>query len=102
MSKENLTIISTSDSGKEYKYPIDVENDVNPNLFELVVEVFRILPTGESESINETFSLHVEKKTLEDAGLILMNGDRHIDDKPTETIEDLVFRLFQKIKETKK
>jgi len=99
MSKENLIVISTEDSCKIYEYPIDVEIYHDHNLYELRIEVFKILTTGEPEPINRTFTLHVEKRTLEDAGVILMNGDRPIDDKPTETIEDLVFRLFQKIKE---
>ena len=99
MAIKTVVRITTTDTKKTYEFPSEKGH---PNLWQVSLTVQFIDKNGRVSrpSTYEPPSgiVHVERKTLEDAGVLPMAHDRKTKDEgPTETVEDLIIRLLEHV-----
>ncbi len=96
MSLKEIIRITTEDTEKTYEFP----GENNPPLCAVKIEISDITAEGKSyfgvaSGATEKI-VHLELKTLENAGLRPMRKERE-DEAPTETPVDLIIRLLEHV-----
>lgn len=96
MAIKNIVRITTTDTKRTYEFPSEKGH---PQLWEITLIINDIDKNGRvsTPSYNPPKGLvHVERKTLEDAGVLPMARERETE-APTETVEDLIIRLLEHV-----
>jgi len=94
MSVKNIKRIFTEDTKKTYEFP---DKD-NPPIWAVKITIGRIANDGSyyEHASSNSVVIHVEEKTLQDAGLVLR--PRGEEPKPlVETPEELIIRLLEHV-----
>ncbi len=94
---KSIVRITTDDTGKTYEFPeIPIGIDGNPEIWALRLGIAVIDNKGNPQLQNATMkTLHVERETLEKAGLIPFVKPEDKNRQPTETAKDLILRLLE-------
>lgn len=97
MAIKNVVRITTTDTKKTYEFP----GEDNPELWEVSLTIRNINhnghvspPTTSTPHNYPKGIVHIERKTLENAGVLPMARERE-KEEPTETAEDLIIRLLE-------
>jgi len=96
MSAKSVVRITTEDTGRTYEFP---DKD-NPQIWGVQLKIDSVSTHGATNfsSYSTTRVIHVERETLENAGLLPMSEkDKECKDEPQETAEDLILRLLEHV-----
>jgi len=96
MSTKNVVRITTEDTKKMYEFP----SETSPEIWAVNIRIERLNLNGivcfNAASYYSEKVIHVEERTLQNAGLIGRPSDKK-DEPIEETPEDLILRLLEHV-----